>query len=141
MACRGRGRGHDGFSGGGGFGFAKQEPFDIDLPIPKDMDHGHSFDVAESICIVLVMFYNNILLEHVIAEKQNKDVERYFDRTKPKTTIRRISLFRLEKLDLFEQLEQRQGQNDTKEKKEGEGEDEDENEEEEDFSDDDYYKD
>ncbi|CAN6679203.1 unnamed protein product [Malus baccata var. baccata] len=141
MACRGRGRGHDGFSGGGGFGFAKQEPFDIDLPIPKDMDHGHSFDVAESICIVLVMFYNNILLEHVIAEKQNKDVERYFDITKPKTTIRRSSLFRLEKLDLFEQLEQRQGQNDTKEKKEGEGEDEDENEEEEDFSDDDYYKD
>ncbi|RXH90893.1 hypothetical protein DVH24_006838 [Malus domestica] len=92
-----------------------------------------------------------MFLEHVVAERQNAKVERYSDRSKPKTTISCGSLFSilelkgfpqeltegLEKLDLFEKLEQRQ--------KEGEGEDEDENEEKEepeddDFSDDDYYK-
>ncbi|BBG95676.1 hypothetical protein Prudu_004287 [Prunus dulcis] len=109
-------------------------------------------------------------------ERQNTEVERYSDRLKPKTTIRRGALFdilelkgfpqeltggsraqqpgrkrvrwnpdsELQKLDLFEKLEQRQGNNDGKEKKEGEGEDEDEEEEEEepeeDFSDDDYQK-
>ncbi|RXH75891.1 hypothetical protein DVH24_042678 [Malus domestica] len=192
MAYRGRGRGRGGFSGGGGFGFAKQEPFvlfpDIDMPIPKgisDVQQKTDAVIEEENLINQTRKFQKIwkdspyyLEQNTSNERQNEDVERYSDRTKPKTTIRRGSLFsilelkgfpqeltggsrvqqpgrkrvrwnpnsELEKLDLFEKLEQRQGQNDTKEKKEGEGEDEDENEEEEeqeeeDFSDDDYYKD
>ncbi|KAM1530370.1 hypothetical protein TB2_019125 [Malus domestica] len=191
MAYRGRGRGRGGFSGGGGFGFAKQEPFvlfpDIDMPIPKgisDVQQKTDAVIEEENLINQTRKFQKIwkdspyyLEQSTSNERQNEDVERYSDRTKPKTTIRRGSLFsilelkgfpqeltggsrvqqpgrkrvrwnpnsELEKLDLFEKLEQRQGQNDTKEKKEGEGEDEDENEEEEeqeeeDFSDDDYYK-
>ncbi|XP_034199020.1 glutamic acid-rich protein-like isoform X2 [Prunus dulcis] len=157
MAYRGRGRG--GFGGGGGFGYATQVPFelfpDVDLPNVKGI-----LDPDKKIN----------------QERQNTEVERYSDRLKPKTTIRRGALFdilelkgfpqeltggsraqqpgrkrvrwnpdsELQKLDLFEKLEQRQGNNDGKEKKEGEGEDEDEEEEEEepeeDFSDDDYQK-
>ncbi|CAN6679204.1 unnamed protein product [Malus baccata var. baccata] len=163
MVCRGRGRGRGEFSGGGGFGFAKQEPFvlfpmsfcccsfciclaDIVLPIPKGISHLQQKKSA-------VIEEENLINQ---TRKQNKDVEIYSDITKPKTRIRRDSLFSifkvqqpirkrvrwnpnsgLVKLDLFEKLEQHQ--------KEGEGEDEDENEEveeqEEDFSDDDYDKD
>ncbi|KAM2067432.1 hypothetical protein ACFX1T_043766 [Malus domestica] len=185
-----RGRGCSGFSGGGGFGFAKQEPFvlfpDIDLRIPKgisDLEKKHTLTEEENLINQTRKFQNiwkgfpYYLEQSPSNEKQNMDVERYSDRTKPKTTIRRGSLFsilelkgfpqeltggsrvqqpgrkrvrwnpdsELVKLDLFEKLEQCQGQNDAKEKKECEGEDVNENEEEaepedEDFSDDDYYK-
>ncbi|KAB2629071.1 DNA-directed RNA polymerase III subunit rpc31-like [Pyrus ussuriensis x Pyrus communis] len=186
MAYRGRGRG--GFSGGGGFGYAKQEPFvlfpDIDLPHQKtDAVTEEENSINQTRKFQKIWKGSPYYLEQSTSnERQNADVERYSDRSKPKTTIRRGSLFsilelkgflqeltegsrvqqpgrrrlrwnpnseyhsdRVEKLDLFEKLEQRQGQNDAKEKNEGEGEDEDENEEEEepeddDLSDDDYYK-
>ncbi|KAB2629138.1 DNA-directed RNA polymerase III subunit rpc31 [Pyrus ussuriensis x Pyrus communis] len=144
-----RGRGCGGFSGGGGFGFAKQEPFVL-FPVKKT----HTLTEEENLINQTRKFQNiwkgfpYYLEQSPSNEKQNMDVERYSDRTKPKTTIRRVRWnpdSDLVKLDLFEKLEQCQGQNDAKEKKECEGEDVNENEEEaepedEDFSDDDYCK-
>ncbi|CAL8997218.1 unnamed protein product [Prunus brigantina] len=190
MAYRGRGRGGFG-GGGGGFGYATQVPFelfpDVDLPNvkgildpDKKINQGKSEEenlVNQSRKFQKIWKGSPFYLEQTTSkERQNTEVERYSDRLKPKTTIRRGALFdilelkafpqeltggsraqqpgrkrvrwnpdsELQKLDLFEKLEQRQGNNDGKEKKEGEGEDEDEEEEEEepeeDFSDDDYQK-
>ncbi|TQD91319.1 hypothetical protein C1H46_023070 [Malus baccata] len=151
MAYRGRGRGRGGFSGGGGFGFAKQEPFvlfpDIDLPIPKGIS-----DLQQKTDAVIEE--ENLINQTRKFQKIWKDSPYYLEQSSlngsrvqqpGRKRVRWNPNSGLEKLDLFEKLEQRQGQNDTKEKKEGEGEDEDENEEEEeqeeeDFSDDDYYK-
>ncbi|PQM36857.1 DNA-directed RNA polymerase III subunit RPC7 [Prunus yedoensis var. nudiflora] len=154
MAYRGRGRGGFG-GGGGGFGYATQVPFelfpDIDLPNVKgilDPDkkiyQGKSEEenlVNQSRKFQKIWKGSPFYLEQTTSkERQNTEVERYSDRLKPKTTIRRGALFdilelkgfpqeltggsraqqpgrkrvrwnpdsELQKLDLFEKLEQRQ---------------------------------
>ncbi|KAL6297650.1 hypothetical protein ACE6H2_005792 [Prunus campanulata] len=112
MAYRGRGR--SGFGGvGGGFGYATQ---DVDLLNVKGV-----FDPEKKV--------NKGLSEEENLVNQSLERLSVFILSRPLQRI--ITLAELQKLDLFEKLEQRQGNNDGKEKKEGEGDYEDEEEEEE----------
>ncbi|KAK9991619.1 hypothetical protein SO802_026604 [Lithocarpus litseifolius] len=110
MAFRGRGRGGRGYGGGGGgFKYAKQEPFelfpDIELPcIGSSVTKGGTDQKGKSMTreetlvstgMRLQIFWKSsaYFLEETVPKKsQSKDIERYSDRTKPRTTVTRDSL-------------------------------------------------
>ncbi|KAK7842155.1 hypothetical protein CFP56_014251 [Quercus suber] len=115
MAFRGRGRGRGYGGGGGGFKYAKQEPFelfpDIELPcigsvIKEESDKkkgetdqkGKSLTREETLVSTgmrLQIFWKSsaYFLEETVPKKsQSMDIERYSDRTKPRTKVTRDSL-------------------------------------------------
>ncbi|XP_030973779.1 uncharacterized protein LOC126688495 [Quercus robur] len=115
MAFRGRGRGRGYGGGGGGFKYAKQEPFelfpDIELPcigsvIKEESDKkkgetdqkGKGLTREETLVSTgmrLQIFWKSsaYFLEETVPKKsQSTDIERYSDRTKPRTTVTRDSL-------------------------------------------------
>ncbi|XP_050235184.1 uncharacterized protein LOC126683359 [Mercurialis annua] len=99
MSFRGRGRGRGGRfggGGGGGFGFARQEPYvefpEVELPDRKGVKEERVLVVGNA---KLVNFWKSspYYLEDTSSKKsQNMDVERFSDRGKSKTTLKRDSL-------------------------------------------------
>ncbi|KAG7014039.1 hypothetical protein SDJN02_24210, partial [Cucurbita argyrosperma subsp. argyrosperma] len=94
MAFRGRGRGR---GGGGSFQYAKQEPFEL---FPENVTLPNVSDIPEAkglvICNSRLLNYWKAspfyLEENVMKKMQKTEIERFSDRTKSNSTLKRDSL-------------------------------------------------
>lgn len=95
MAFRGRGRGRGG--GGGAFQYAKQEPFElfpenVTLPSVSDMPEERSLALRNNKFLNYWKASPFYLEENVMKKVQRTEIEKFSDRSKSNSTLKRDSL-------------------------------------------------